>query len=698
MADIEVKPSKPGFLASSAFVTLGVSVRSNKEQILNAYDDRLFEGVPEQELDGARSRLTLPRDRLGEELRFLADVAPARAREALAALGEDAETATAVSEALPNLSRINACADLLSRFGSRALAGADQAQRDFDPASAREAIDQSRAASGFPLINDAAWSKDITRFQDGHASFYFDGLCRSGDPPATLARILEQRPPDASDWYSPFISKVVDLYDRWSEPQLVDIEESLDRSITMVKENASDGAAIEAIEHQLARWDAVNQPVQLRDQSKGLDEPKSKRIFNKVRNLAIWLANDCGEYASAFALSAALERTFPELPSVVAQLSEDLATLGTLVERSRSQELVQPLADVAERAKAQLDLIAGEIRAGKFAHNGRGIAGELYREHFAAVEIASQLTPPDLPWQWTRSVALDLNNEAAQPHAAGIVLEAILAEAPPAIAARIRDDLATLNGLKLQKEFHEALQRQDFKTARALASRIMDEVPDERDEYGKLAVVLDQRLSQRRRQLWFWGILAGIIGIIALADSGEKRPTGSGAPYDSTLYNRSSDAAGTSTTRETEDTAGDDDSAVETPPPMGNFAPLTITQLRYCKFEERRLELLESRVPPSAYGQFNTSVDDWNARCHNSQFRHTDGLAIDAELLRSDAQIQAEVAQTLREWTPAPAFTPAPSPAPSDSGDSDEDLRTPSWQSAPIDSGDPAADDENGGE
>src|SRR4051794_38731504 len=106
MADVEVKPSKTGFLASSAFVTLGVSARSNKDQILEAYDDRLFAGVPEQELDGARSRLTLTRDRLREELRFLSDVAPARARDALDALGHDVETACAFAKTLPNLSRV----------------------------------------------------------------------------------------------------------------------------------------------------------------------------------------------------------------------------------------------------------------------------------------------------------------------------------------------------------------------------------------------------------------------------------------------------------------------------------------------------------------------------------------------------------------------------------------------------------------
>ena len=45
LADVDVKTGKAGLLPSSAFVTLGVSVRSNKDQILEAYDDRLFEGA-----------------------------------------------------------------------------------------------------------------------------------------------------------------------------------------------------------------------------------------------------------------------------------------------------------------------------------------------------------------------------------------------------------------------------------------------------------------------------------------------------------------------------------------------------------------------------------------------------------------------------------------------------------------------------
>ena len=685
-------------LASSAFVMLNVSVRSNTQQILEAYDERRFEGVPEAELEGARSRLTLARDRLGEELRFLSDIAPARAREALANLCDGREVAIKMAGSLPNLSRVNAYAALLARHGGVVLGGADQALREFDPAAAREAIDQSRAASGFPQITDGAWSKEISKFHEDHARYYFDGLSSLDDPPATLARILEQHVAGTSDWYASLLSKVVDTYDRWSEPQLVEIEESLDHLITSVRQSPSDIRLVRSVEQQLARWDAVNQPVQLRDQSNGLDEPKSKRIFDKVRNLAIWLANDCGEYPSAYGLSQALERTFPELPSVVAQLSVDLEALAPLVEQSRSQKMVEPLASVAERAKGDLGRVASGVLKGNFSAGGRGLTGDLYRQHATAAALSTQLSPADLPWQLTRSVALELNNEASEPHAAAIILETILKGAPAETAITIKGDLAALHGLKLKKEFNEALKLNDLKTAQRLATRIVAEVEDEREEYINVAATLEKRLVQRRRIFWFWVILAGIIGLLAFANSGEKTPTGSSTPYDPTPYNSSGGANESPTPEPMQQTIGEEDTSAETAPPIGIFGPLTITQLRYCKFQERRLQLLKDQVPPSAASQFNSVIDDWNSRCHDTQFRHTDGVQIDGEVAQNGAKIQSEVTQTLTEWAPAPAPIPAPISSPSDSGQSAEEVAVPSWQTPLVDPTDPSTDNANNGE
>jgi len=88
-------------------------------------------------------------------------------------------------------------------------------------------------------------------------------------------------------------------------------------------------------------------------------------------------------------------------------------------------------------------------------------------------------------------------------------------------------------------------------------------------------------------------------------------------------------------------------------------------------------------------------VDDWNSRCHNSQFLHTDGIKIDEELSQSESRIQAEVEQTLREWTPAPVFVPAPPSLPADTGAPADGPTNPTWQPAPTDPDDPAVDEGN---
>ena len=689
MADVQVSQGRLGKLASSAFTTLGVSVRANKEQILEAYDDKLFEGVAEERLAVARAKLTLARDRLSEELRFLSDVAPTRAREAVTELSSvsDAGSAIAIAESLPNLSRINAFAELLSRFGSLVVESACEAYGDFDPDSAREAIDQTRAASGFPPVSDAAWSRELSAFQEEQARLFFEAVRASKEPAVALAQIVERSSTTTTDWYAAFLSKAVDLYDRWSEPKLVEIEEQLDRSIARVREVATDTRAVQAIERHLADWDLVNQPVQLRDHSKGLDEPKSKRVFNKVRSLAIWLANDCGEYSSAYALSLALEHTFPELPSVVAQLSEDIETLSSLVERARSQELVQPLADVVQRARDQINVVAAQVMKGNFSGNGSGIAGELYRHHLAASALAHRLSPPDLPWYLTRSVALELNNEAAQPHAAGIILEFILNEAPESIASRIEDDLKTLHGLKLQQEFHEAIKAQDLRKARDLATRIVDEVPDERDAFIRLRDALDQRIAQRTRSRWFWGILAGIVAIVLINDATQERGSSGYEPnYDTSNYEAPTGSPSASATADEDAASSGEESSAETAPPPGHFGPLSLGQLRYCKFEERRIDLLEPRVPPSAYAAFNDRVRDFNSRCANGRYRSSDAALVDAELASSAGRLEQEVDATLQEWTPVVPTFPETSGSTSgseDTSDAPSQEETP-WSDDPL--------------
>jgi hypothetical protein len=699
VADFSAVENSRSRLSSSPFAILGVSIRANAAQIQEAYDDRLFDGADEHVLSAARSRLTVARDRLAEELRFLADLAPTRAREVLGALSEakDLAATLAMVEELPNLARLNAVGDLLGQSATRkTIAAAWHAQREFDPAAAREAIDQARAASGFRAVSDDAWKSELLRFQDEQADILHAAVVSTSRGAAVLTDTIEEtRDTESSDWLRKTLDKVIDRFDRWSEPELVRIEEELDRSIQRVRSESEDVSLLSAIEGQLRAWDEINQPVQLREQAKGLDEPKSRRVFDKVRDLAIWLANDQGQYASAEQLSLALKQTFPELPKAIAQLTEDLEALGELVQHSRTQELLRPLLGAIETAKADLSNLAIQVLRGQFSATGTGIAGQLFREFKTACALSERLSNPELPWVFTRSVALSLNNDADHPEAARRILDVLMPTATGEILVKIVEDLDALKGITLQKEFKEACEASDLERARDLAIALMDADPERRAQYAAVKDTLDTRIAQRGRSRWFWGILGAVVGISFLTDQCSSNSTTSYTPSPTTSYEESGAAdleAAENAADAALDAAGEaaEDPGEEVAPPLYNFGTLTLPQLRYCRFEKRRLEILEPQTPPSAYGAFNARVDDFNSRCGQGRYSSADGAAIDIEVAARQAQLSAEANEILNGWTPRDESSPViPPPVPDRSEDSiDNDPLVP-------EADDPIASEEN---
>lgn len=699
VADFGVTRKSDGGLASSPFAVLGVSVRANTAQILEAYDDRLFDGADEHELSAARSRLTVARDRLGEELRFLPDLTPARAREVLDALANlnDPVAALAMVRDLPNLARLNAIADMLERSPSRdVIRSAWMAQREFDPAAARVSIDQARAASGFKPVNDDAWTSELQKFQDDQADILHGAIIGTDKGAAVLIRAVEAATENAcSNWHRTTLDKVVDRFDRWSEPELVRIEEELDRLIDEVRKGPDDASPLSAIEEQLQAWDEINQPVQLREQAKGLDEPKSRRVFDKVRDLAIWLANEAGQCASAQRLSLALQQTFPELPRAIAQLTEDLEALNEMVQHSRSQELLRPLLAAIEAAKSNLHNLAIGVLRGQFSETGTGSAGQLFREFTTACGLSDRLSNPELPWVFTRSAALSLNNDADQPEAARRILDVLLPTATGEILVKIVEDLDALKSITLQKEFKEACDANDFEKARELAITLMDVDPERRPQYAAAKEALDNRISERTRSRWFWGILGVIVAFVFLTDQCDSNSSSQYSPPASTGYEESYDAAADNLEAAADASASEEEIAhdttgEETAPPLNNFGSLTLPQLRFCKFEKRRLEFLEPRVPPSAYSEFNARVDNFNSRCGQGRYSTADGAAIDSEVIARQSQLSAEAVEILNAWKPRADYS-------SGSVSTTPDQSEPSTDDDPLapEASDPIASEEN---
>ncbi len=93
--------------------------------------------------------------------------------------------------------------------------------------------------------------------------------------------------------------------------------------------------------------------------------------------------------------------------------------------------------------------------------------------------------------------------------------------------------------------------------------------------------------------------------------------------------------------------------------------PLTTPEIRYCVFQDARLNHLREmifEISETEVNRFNELVDTWNARCGSYTYREGALAPVQAEALREDAKLQREASAILAGWrgSQAPASTAAP--------------------------------------
>jgi hypothetical protein len=454
------------------------------------------------------------------------------------------------------------------------------------------------------------------------------------------------------------VDKVVDRYDRWTQPHLAKIEEKLDGALSAARATPTDPTPLKPIGEHLRAWDELRQPIQLRDQANGLDEPKSKRMFEKVRDLALLLANDHKQYRSARELSSLLHECFPELPSAVAQLESDIEVLDELVDQADTQSVLQPLAAAVEYAADNLDGLGVDIDRGHFKSDGLGLAGELYAKFEAAREGAQSLKNPELPWMLLRSVAIQLNNDANAPRAAEQVIRHLLATAPPSLRKRLEEDLATVTVVALNKDLLDAIQSEDWPRSQELLEKLLDCDPGDRAKYVDLKSKIAQRQASRTMKRVGWAAAAAFFIFIIIQEDGTSTQSSDWS------YNTGSEL-GTDTPLDSSgggDVTGEfpteDEALVETPPPAGYMGNLSRAQLRYCMFEEARIDILDREVPPAAYSRFNARVSEFNSRCSGTRYAVSDRTAVESELSAQREKLAEQARTILADWLPAAPVEP----------------------------------------
>ncbi len=85
-------------------------------------------------------------------------------------------------------------------------------------------------------------------------------------------------------------------------------------------------------------------------------------------------------------------------------------------------------------------------------------------------------------------------------------------------------------------------------------------------------------------------------------------------------------------------------------PPVGAGLQFSQANMRYCTFQQIRLEAVGPLIDAADLGVFNAHVDDWNARCPRYRYAPADKEAIDAEAAARRALLEAEGRGLMSGW------------------------------------------------
>ena len=606
----------------------------------------------------AQQTVLTSRTRIEAELSWFPGAPPSQARDILSNLEEsnlgDADRAL---ERLRGLDKANLAADLCTRSGGETKYVNEllETYEDFTARDVLEILRGLRSVSGFPIPDQQQVNGALTALRLNHAKAAVACIVAAKSSGEALTGIVESFLARSDDDVGHLLDLIVREYDAWSQPHLGRIKERIESDIATYR-GGSDQCPVEQLVKLLAEWDAINQPVQLLDESKGHEEPRSKEIYGIVRDFCLWLADENGQYQEALAISRALLETFPELPAVAAQLSQDVDALESLAEEAKSNELMRPLIEAQEAIQAKISDFDNDAFTSGFGPKSRGLAKRLHDAFSDAAARTAGTELADMPWMVVRGLAIDLNNKQDSPEGACSILEGLISHKgttpSKAVIDKLRDDLRTLRRNLKWEELKRVSG--DVPKGLALVSSLLDGADaDERGALLQFKKALERKRAATVRKRVFWGLAAAGLAGFLIYDANKKpsytphpSPTATFAPSASPPTSSPNSSASSQFT--------------EQMPAPGTDRVLGKREVRYCIFQGGRLDILRDLVSRNREtDRFNALVSDFNSRCSSFRYRRGVLQAIEAKVPGKRSDLRVDALHLLSSWRESPISSPA---------------------------------------
>ncbi len=658
-------------LLASPFARLDVSIRATRAELVEAHQRAVLDGEhDESDLDRALAALTAPRERLRAELSFLPGSTPVQARAMLARLkagsftgswGEGWDGTNVLAHLLSNGEKTDNVFALLMKTHTPDVVGIE---RD---------INAARQLSGFPPIPLGIVAAEIKSLVTAHADTAAERLAKTDGGHEEATAVVEIGLQDVG--LKPFLSAFVQAFARHTAPDLARLSTDLEASSSRLR-SARTVANAEALAACLHCWDTVRQPIQLWDEAQGIDEPESRALGGKLRDLCIELANEHSAYDAALVISRALHEAFGELPGMRDLFAEDIGTLDELAGQARVTAIVAPVMDALTAMAAKPTVTARNLDAW-IGSPVRKDPGKLR----AAFETAlDKLRGEDagVPAMNIRSLTLDLHNDHTLSDAAlrlTLWLLSYRARLPGSVVTKLLEDQTTLQRIVWQNELKSTLDRGDLDVAETLVSNLLGTATDAEDRklMQSVRTGIASRRGSRSRGRWGWGIAAAFVAFLIFSENnGKKSAYADTSTYtttsteaappaadvmDTSVADSSADVTAPSATETTDATApaavADSDTKEETQPAALLGQSLSMPELRYCRRQKERITAASAAVDNSVASEidgFNAAVNDFNGKCGNFKYMQNDMTTVTSEIETDAAKLADEGRAMVQGW------------------------------------------------
>jgi hypothetical protein len=634
-------------------------MRARQKDVIEALEIAVSnEAISESDLIRAQQMILAPRTRLEAELSWLPELSPSRAGVIVGMLAANPpkEIAILLLDGLEGLSRVNLAADICRRYpGDIALVDElAKSYQDLSLDALEGSINASRTVAGFSRVDSGTLKSALAKTEQAHAEAATICFASAASPGRALSElIVGTLEPDSLRFE--FLDATIRSYRAWAGSRLRQIEDAIQEEVISMKSSPDDPGILRSITAGMGLWSEWNGPVELWDQAKGLEEPRSYAICDRLRDLSLWLANEMGQHKAALEITEGLRCSFANLPSISKRLDEDAKILKGLVEH----EVISGSVDALQQAidGTSLPTLKSNLLSKGFGGSATGMARSLYEPFEAAISTTRGTEHVDVPWKMLRGVMIDLNNQEHKDASERLGIDLLTiapGKASDEFVTILKEDLRTVrNNVRWSKLEYHLKVGQKKQALPLLQALIADQSSGEDlDQFHKLYMKLQADIVQERRKnkerIWKWvaGIVLLVVWISIKSCSSDDHesslqspmPTSTGQTEPATIDSQSNPTA-LAADRSTSST----DEGAETKPPVGVHNALSLGQLRYCQFQHVRIARAQSLSSThDEIENVNSAVDDFNLRCSRYRYFENDMTTVKSELESKQSQIERD--------------------------------------------------------